>query len=126
MPPNLHDAQNGQGQPGGAGDEGSSTATAQTEGLNQETLLRAIKDMITEVRDLLTAQHTIRDYYSTEQVAKILGKANWTVREWCRLGRVHAEKRRSGRGRAKDWVVSHAELLRIEKEELLPVPKYRA
>jgi Helix-turn-helix domain len=93
---------------------------------SSENLLRQILKMVADVRDLLTAQRTIRDYYSTEQVAKILGKANWTVREWCRLGRIHAEKRRSGRGRAQEWVISHAELQRIEKEGLLPVPKYRA
>jgi len=92
-----------------------------------EGRLQQVMDVVVEVRDLLTAQRTIRDYYTTEQVAKILGKANWTVREWCRLGRVHALKRHSGRGRAKDWTISHAELQRIEKEGLVPVPgpKYR-
>jgi hypothetical protein len=70
--------------------------------------------------DLLLSQRVVRDHYSMEQAAQILGKAPWTVREWCRQGRVHAEKRRSGRGRALDWATSHAELQRIEKEGLLP------
>jgi hypothetical protein len=87
-------------------------------------VLHQLLSLVTEVRDLLVTQRQIRDYYSTEQVAQILGKANWTVREWCRLGRVHAEKRNSGRGRSQEWVISHAELLRIEKEGLLPLPKY--
>lgn len=80
--------------------------------------------LLTEVRDLLVNQRQTRDYYSTEEAAQILGKANWTVREWCRLGRVNAEKRRSGRGRSFEWVIPHAELLRVQKEGLLPAPKH--
>jgi hypothetical protein len=82
--------------------------------------LSKIVGLIVEVRDLLISQRLTRDYYGTDQTAHILGKAQWTVREWCRLGRVNAEKRYSGRGRSCDWVISHAELLRIQKEGLLP------
>ncbi len=90
----------------------------------QEDLLRQLLDLVTEVRDLIVSQRLVRDFYSTEQAAQFLGRANWTVREWCRLGRVHAEKRHSGRGRSQEWVISHAELLRIQKEGLLPLPKH--
>lgn len=86
-------------------------------------LLRQILDLLVEVRDLLVHQRQVRDHYSTDEAARILGKADWTVREWCRLGRVNAEKRRSGRGRAQEWVIPHAELLRIQKEGLLPLRK---
>jgi hypothetical protein len=68
----------------------------------------------------LVRQPTVQDWYSTDQVAQILGKAEFTVREWCRHGRVHAEKKGSGRGRYRSWVISHAELLRIQREGLLP------
>jgi hypothetical protein len=90
--------------------------------LDQDSVgpLSQLVAMIAEVRDILLSQRVTRDYYSTEQAAQILGKANWTVREWCRQGRVHAEKRRSGRGRSLDWVISNAELQRIQKEGLLP------
>lgn len=70
--------------------------------------------------DALAARQTIHDWYDTDQVAKILGKDPFTVREWCRLGRVHGEKRRSGRGKHKSWAISHDELLRIQKDGLLP------
>ena len=68
-------------------------------------------------------QRTVKEYYSTADVAQILGKAEFTVREWCRLGRVHAEKKKSGRGVAGEWIVSHAELIRIKNEGLLPDPR---
>src|SRR5262249_51767104 len=64
---------------------------------------------IGEIRDLLVNLRTVRDSYSTEQVAQLLGKAEFTVREWCRNGRIHAEKKGSGRGKYQSWVVSHAE-----------------
>jgi len=70
---------------------------------------------------LLVQQRTVKDWYSTSEVAQILGKAEFTVREWCRLGRVHAAKRPCGRGKAKEWAVSHAELERIRNEGLLPL-----
>ncbi|OAI40513.1 hypothetical protein AYO40_00790 [Planctomycetaceae bacterium SCGC AG-212-D15] len=69
----------------------------------------------------LVEQRTVKDWYSTEEAAKILGRAEFTVREWCRLGRVNAEKKGSGRGKYQSWVISHAELQRIQKDGLLPI-----
>ena len=71
----------------------------------------------------LVEQRTIKAWYSTAEVATLLGKAEFTVREWCRLGRVHAEKKKSGRGVASEWIVSHAELTRVRNEGLLPDPR---
>ena len=73
---------------------------------------------------LLVKQGTVKDAYTTSEVAEILGKAEFTVREYCRLGRIRAEKRACGRGRSRDWKITHAELLRIQNEGLLPVRKY--
>lgn len=69
----------------------------------------------------LLQHNTVKDYYTTAEVAKLLGKAEFTVREWCRLNRVYAEKRQTGRGRAKEWMISHRELTRLRNEGLLPL-----
>ena len=67
---------------------------------------------------LLVEERTAKDrFYSTEEAASLLGKAAYTVREWCRQGRIHAEKHQSGRGA---WTVSHQEITRIRREGLLP------
>lgn len=68
----------------------------------------------------LVDKHTVKEWYTTEEVAQIFGKAEFTVREWCRLRRVHAEKRNSGRGKFQAWVISHTELQRFQREGLLP------
>jgi transposase len=68
---------------------------------------------------LVERQH--REWYSTEQAARLLDKGVYTVREWCRRGRIKAEKRMSGRGAWPQWVINHAELLRYQREGLLPV-----
>ena len=68
----------------------------------------------------LTKHESRKEYYSTSDVAQLLGKAEFTVREWCRLGRVWAEKRACGRGSSKEWMISHQELCRIQSEGLLP------
>ena len=88
---------------------------------NDELLTRLAK--IETLLASLVEQRTIKEWYSTAEVATILGKAEFTVREWCRLGRVHAEKKKSGRGVAGEWIVSHAELTRIRNEGLLPDPR---
>jgi Helix-turn-helix domain len=77
-------------------------------------------DRIEAALTVLVERQMVRDWYSTEEVARLLGRAEFTVREWCRLGRIHAEKKGSGRGRFQGWVVSHGEVLRIQREGLLP------
>lgn len=69
----------------------------------------------------LVERQTIKDWYSIEEIAQLLGKAEFTVREWARHGRIHAAKKGSGRGKHQSWVVSHQELMRIQRDGLLPI-----
>ncbi|MBA4067811.1 MAG: hypothetical protein C0501_29755 [Isosphaera sp.] len=71
----------------------------------------------------LVEQKAVKEWYSTAEVAGILGRAEFTVREWCRLGRVRAEKKKCGRGPASEWMISHGELSRVRNEGLLPDPR---
>ena len=64
----------------------------------------------------------MQEAYSTEMFAQIVDKSEYTVREWCRHGRLRATKRPSGRGNTKEWSISHAELERYRNEGLLPPP----
>lgn len=84
--------------------------------------LTARLNRIEQTLDLLVQQRAVKEWYSTAEVAKILSKAEFTVREWCRLGRVKAEKKKCGRGVASEWIVSHAELTCVRNEGLLPDP----
>jgi hypothetical protein len=72
---------------------------------------------------LLVERQQTKEYYSTDEFARLVNKAEFTVRDWCRLGRIRGEKRRSGRGAHPAWVISHSELLRYQKEGLLPLPE---
>jgi excisionase family DNA binding protein len=80
-------------------------------------------DRIEAMLVTLLQQQAVRDWYSTREIAEALGKSDFTVREWCRQGRIHAEKKGSGRGKYRSWVVSHGELQRIRREGLLPLPR---
>jgi len=100
------------------GGSGSSRFGDLATGIND---LRERLERMEAVLVLLVEQRTIKDWYSTWEAAKILGKAEFTVREWCRQGRIHADKKGSGRGKYQSWVISHQELLRIQKEGLLPI-----
>ena len=69
---------------------------------------------------VLVERQRVQDYYDVDEFSKLVGKRPFTVREWARLGRINAEKRKSGRGAFASWVVSHDELLRYQREGLLP------
>ena len=56
-----------------------------------------------------------KDWYTTDEVAVLTGRAPWTVREWCRLGRIRAKKS----PRSDKWVVSKLELKRLLNDGLL-------
>lgn len=80
-------------------------------------------ERIEEALRVLVEQRTVKDWYTTSEAAEVLAKAEWTVREWCRLGRVNADKRPCGRGKSLEWIISHAEIERIRNEGLLPDPR---
>jgi hypothetical protein len=88
---------------------------------NEELLARLAN--IETLLATLVEQRTVKEWYSTTEVAAVLGRAEFTVREWCRLGRVRAEKKKSGRGPASEWIISHAEQTRVRNEGLLPDPR---
>jgi hypothetical protein len=77
-------------------------------------------ERIETILEILSRQRTVKEFYTTEEIATIMGKAPFTVREWCRQGRVIASKRNSGRGRFKEWIISHEELMRLQSQGLLP------
>jgi len=77
--------------------------------------LQRIEEMLAELID----RQQVKEWYTTAEVAKLLGKSEFTVREWCRLGRIHATKKHSGRGAHPGWTVSKVEVERIQREGLL-------
>jgi hypothetical protein len=82
-----------------------------------------IDERLSRIEALLHAlveRQPVKDWYTTGEFARVVGKAEFTVREWCRHGRVCADKRSSGRGAYPAWVVSHQELRRYQREGLLP------
>jgi transposase len=68
----------------------------------------------------LVERERVRQWYSVDEVARVVGRSVFTCREWCRNGRILAEKKKSGRGAHAAWAISHAELLRFQREGLLP------
>lgn len=87
--------------------------------MTQETLQDLFDRLarIEEALTLLVRERTVKEWYTTKEVAEILGKSEYTVREYCRLGRVEATKKRSGRF-GGEWIVSHQELTRLRNQGL--------
>jgi hypothetical protein len=84
----------------------------------------ALQELQKDIRVALGgATSSERTSYTTAEAATILGKAEYTVREWCRLERVHATREKDGRGGYGSWRISREELVRIQNEGLLPDPR---
>jgi Helix-turn-helix domain len=76
-------------------------------------------ERIEHMLSVLVQRQTVKDFYAIDEFAELVGKRPFTVREWARNRRIHAEKRQSGRGAHQAWVISHAELLRFQRNGLL-------
>jgi excisionase family DNA binding protein len=85
------------------------------------TDLQAHLERIEALLVTLVERHSVKEWYTTSEAAKLLGVSQFTLREWCRLGRCHAKKRSSGRGAHASWTLSREEILRLEREGLLPL-----
>jgi transposase len=77
--------------------------------------LEAVEGLMAEIKKSLLSS-TVRDSYTVEQAAKRLGKAEWTVRQWCNKGLVPGAQKVHGRGRQGEWRVPHEALVRLETE----------
>ena len=82
--------------------------------------IEAMETTLQEIYDLLANPAPKRDWYSVAEVASMLERADFTVREWARLGRIHASKRPCGRGATNEWMISAEEVDRVRNEGLLP------
>jgi hypothetical protein len=107
------------------------------EGREQEELMRSggdsppailfrcsmtLEERLEKIEALLASlveREKVREWYSVEECARILGRSSFTVREWARHGRIIASKKNSGRGAHAAWVISHAELSRYQRDGLL-------
>lgn len=86
-------------------------------------LLLQLDDRLSRIEQSLSLHgepQFLREWYTIAETAAILERAPFTVREWARLGRIHAMKRPSGRGKASEWIVAHGEIERIKNKGLLP------
>jgi transposase len=84
-----------------------------------------LRSLMVEVRDAVASPKENRAAYSVEEAAAMLGKGAYTVREWCRHGRINATKRAERRGGAELWSVSASEIARYRNEGLLPFATVR-
>jgi hypothetical protein len=87
--------------------------------MNIDERLEKIEAMLV----VLVERQQVRDWYTTQEFAQAVGKAEFTIREYCRLSRLRAEKRQSGRGAYPQWVISQAELERYRRNGLLPIQR---
>lgn len=87
-----------------------------------ESELSSLHAKLDRVLELVEDRRVVKEFYSTQEVARILGRDMFTVREWARLRRIHAVKRETGRGSSAAWAIPHEELERIRNHGLLPDP----
>ena len=86
--------------------------------------IESIESVLAEIHAMLANRQPQKDWYTVREIAELLDRSEFTVREWCRLERVNASKRACGRGNSAEWIVSAEELKRIQNAGLLPLRKF--
>jgi hypothetical protein len=100
--------------------------TAMTpEAIQMQAQLDDMRTMIFQIHGMLSSPKEARAWYSVEEVAAMLKRSPYTVREWCRHGRIDAEKRSERRGGAEMWRISANEVARYRDEGFLPADQNR-
>ena len=82
--------------------------------------LRRLEDLVLEISK---QQAPSKEFYTVEEFGKLVDLSPYTVREHCRLGRLHAGKAACGRGNIPEWRIPHVELVRYRNYGLLPFRK---
>jgi excisionase family DNA binding protein len=90
-----------------------------------EARLSGIEAMLAQIHEAVAAPRVPREWYTVEEVAAMVNKTSYTVREWCREGRINAAKRPEKRGGAELWNISADEVARYKDEGLLAPDPYR-
>jgi excisionase family DNA binding protein len=80
-----------------------------------------IEEKIDALFGLVEGGRKLKEWYTTAEVGQLLDRGKYTVREWCREGRIRAEKRPAGRGKAKEWMISAEEVERFKNYGLRPL-----
>ncbi len=57
-----------------------------------------------------------KEAYTTKEVAERLERAEWTVRQWCNLGKVPEAYKVHGKGRNGEWRIPHEAVVRIQNK----------
>lgn len=90
-----------------------------------QTSIHDLRAELASVHDVLRSRPDApaepRRWFSVEEVAALLGKRPYTIREWCRHGQINAVKRAERRGRASLWSISADEVSRYKEEGLLGI-----
>jgi excisionase family DNA binding protein len=87
--------------------------------------LSGIEAMLAQILEFLAAPKVARECFTVEEVAVMLNKSLYTVREWCREGRINATKRLEKRGGSELWSISVDEVERYRNEGLMTPDPYR-
>lgn len=80
-----------------------------------------LEERLSKIESLLAVLvegQQVRQWHSVEQFARLVGRSEFTIRHWCRQGRIEARKKDSGRGAHAAWAISHEELERFQREGL--------
>lgn len=86
-----------------------------------------LEDRLIRIEGMLTILvhgQQLREWYSVAEFARLVGRSEFTCRQWCREGRIEARKKGSGRGAHAGWAIAHNELERYRREGLLPAKQH--
>lgn len=80
------------------------------------TLRAGLAEILSRLPDAERANP--KAWYTVNEFAEAVGRKPYTVREWCRFGRIEARKRDTGKGIKEEWEISREEMARYRDHGL--------
>jgi excisionase family DNA binding protein len=78
--------------------------------------MERLEERLAVLHAIVSANHSVKEWYTTAEFAHEVNKAEFTVRTWCCKGRLRATKTENGR----EWRIPRSELERYRRQGLLP------
>lgn len=77
-----------------------------------------LKTVVVQCRELLEILmlRQSRTHYTVAEFAKVTGWSEYSVREWCKSGKIKADKTKERHGAYATWRIPHSERVRFTRE----------
>ena len=88
--------------------------------MTDDDFRRIIRDELAAIVQVIGSRVQPKIWYTVAEFAERAEKAPYTVRQWCNVGKLNAERTDGGAGGQGEWRISHEEYERVPEGRVAP------